>query len=816
MQVRVEKQDGRTYYLAHTESEQTREYGKIAQAEIDVDRESVKGIPLDEGNDRVYLRNEPTREDDWQEMETDAWYGENAFYDAENARAQLTDGTAYDEGRLLYADYVASDEVHIEFDFEVAGDAETYPDQWVNVSFFADEWVDVETPEQGLIAQFDYETSTARLRFRDGSEQEIINIDVDLQSGQLYTGYVTFDHGEITLGVEGENEGTTYIEDHYGQVGSTPFDDYYFGPYVTIASQVDNDGTGASSLFIHRTELTYDEFGGVLGEVERHGAETTLIADSFERRAVNAEPSGGAKEYINANNDTIIRDAIEGIPEIGRGHIDRYTLDTFDLIFNHESPGKMIRTVTNELGGEPFYQPNQRLDYIHNPERPIAVEINPDEGNIDGKFNVVQNSSEQRVTHLKMLGAGEGDHQITTTVVAESWEEGDPQVWETRANKDITSESMLQSHAETLIQELGRKHIEIDARVVGESMTKGRKPTVRYGEEGINADLHVVKSTKRVSVDGVQWDVTFSNRRFSRGRNTPSRERADINRYNRAMDGQVVPLSVNGGRQTIDSNGDYRMQVYYPSDVEDELRMELRVVGQAYRASISGVSNAHTRKPLGATNTGRIVWPTGSVQNVSYGTEAVHNYVPGTEGNFSGCTARFDYHNKTGSTQTMNWRVVNSAYGGIIYQDEGWTIEDDEFVTRVEEFNTDFVSAGDELIFDIEGGIGTESGADHLGSMEFEVASHSDGTGTEHNHAVRRGLQQFSNFPSECYAYVNGNLVTPNSFGTDGGGEWTETIDIYDEMTPGQMNEIRVSSNTLGDMQAYVDGDIYRLITRDS
>lgn len=822
MDIRVETQDGRTYQLDHIRSEQTREYGKMAQAEVTVPREQVNSIPLTEGDDRVYLHGTPTREDRFIEPPTDIWNPKaGATFDSGNNRAQLHDGNAGEYGHLEYMDAVAADEWRAEVAFGVGEAAGSTPNQDIRLYFHSAEWtqgsVTPDAASGALELRFDYETQTAEL-WQIHESNPLATFDVTLTPGTTHTAVVEHERGTIRFSLAGQDGQTAFhVPSTYDDHDDLTEDAYYHGSRFICTGHVADGATDAAPAYIHRVRLAYDEFGGVLGEIDRQGSETDLLVDSFERRAMNARPTNGSEQFTEVSADTIIRDALDRTPTLKPGFLSGIA-DGLSMLFSHDFPAAQVRSATNEVRGEPFYRPNGFVDYYRYPEMQSGQTIAPTNGNIDGGFRVVENSTENRVTHLRVLGSGEGDHQLSTTVVSPTWEEGDPERWDTQPNKDIASETLLQSHAEMLIEEMGRKHVEVETTVTGTWLPKGHIVSVEYPEQDINAELHVVKSTKVVSEKGVQFKATLSNRRYSRSRNSGAKDRNDINNYNTALDGYVMSLGASGGRETIGPGSEYRTQLYYPDDAVDELRMQLHVMGQQYRADVSGVEETVSERVSNSTavNRGKTIWPPGTTRSVTYGDEAIHNYVPEPpEGDFDGCRMRMTYHNKTSGDHYINWRIVNSEYGGIIFVEEDLFAEEDGWMTNIEEFGNDLVSPGDEVIFDISGYAGSRSGVDHLGSMTFEIESFGGDRTTSHSHTIERGVQQFSQYPSGCYAYVNGTLVTPNTFGrTD--AEWSRTFDIKDVLTPGEVNTVRVSTETLGDMQVELDGDVYRQVTEDT
>lgn len=82
---------------------------------------------------------------------------------------------------------------------------------------------------------------------------------------------------------------------------------------------------------------------------------------------------------------------------------------------------------------------------------------------------------------------------------------------------------------------------------------------------------------------------------------------------------------------------------------------------------------------------------------------------------------------------------------------------------------------------------------------------------SDHVHDPEAGIiEQFDEvqYPSNCDILINGN-----SLGTalgDGNGTFVENIDLTQQLELGQVNTIEITSDTLGHIMAYVEGDVSR------
>jgi len=353
-------------------------------------------------------------------------------------------------------------------------------------------------------------------------------------------------------------------------------------------------------------------FGGVLRDVLRGGGEVELVLDSYERYALDGERSAGDLAYENVADTAIYSDAIDDVPQVSAGDIDNLD-NAVTFVFPYTSPAKRIRTVAESVGAEVFYGPDKTVDVVASlgsdkTESAGGTPLSPSEQNISGDFNPERQSGEKTITHLIMLGAGEGPGQIQATVVpsadpydyegddkyanvrrytADEWADGDRKKWDSRTNKDLTDPDTLGDLGVTLIEEFNGEFIDVEITVEDADVMLGDEFTVRHPGENVDVDLRAVDVTRIVDNDGRRYETTFSNRRLTRESDDEKRIK-DSERYNRAFEGSAVTMNTGGGRQPVNGTLDYQFEFYYPAEVEYEHRVKLFIKGLAYRAYSQG------------------------------------------------------------------------------------------------------------------------------------------------------------------------------------------------------------------------------------
>lgn len=363
------------------------------------------------------------------------------------------------------------------------------------------------------------------------------------------------------------------------------------------------------------------EMGGIIKDVDRSGSTTEILLESFERLMIDAEPTGPSELYGPKSDDessgvsdnTIITDAISATPGITAGTVENLT-STIGISFNNATQAKKVREVASITGAAIRFNPDKTLDYKDRIGSDRTTVLKPGNQNIRGDFSADrQGGVENRVTHLRVIGAGEGEGQIRANVVPnddsssyenevrynnDNWSDGDPKKWFTESNKSIDRTNAIKEYGQTLINDLSEnEYIDVQTTIEGVSdVILGDVFPVEYPEEDVGQsgspiDMQVVELTVRYEETGRKYDVTLSTRRESR-EDAATEDRRDIQRFNQASQGVAVPINASGGRQPVDANNDYEMRFYYPDEVIEELRLNVRVMGLPYRAYSRGSASA--------------------------------------------------------------------------------------------------------------------------------------------------------------------------------------------------------------------------------
>ncbi|UBF23114.1 baseplate hub [Haloarcula virus HCTV-16] len=638
---------------------------------------------------------------------------------------------------------------------------------------------------------------------------------------------------------------------------------------------------------VYITEGGSDLFGGILRDVKRGGSEVELIVESFERLALDSQPTSGDDNYDAVSDRTIVRDAVDDMANLSRGTI-QVVKSNVTLLFSHVSQAKKVRTVTDVSGAEVRYNADKTVDYLPSlGSNKTNITLSPSSQNVVGGFKPKRVGGSERVTHLRMLGEGEGEAQIQAEIVADSYSPGDRQRWDTYINKDISDEDTLREQGQTLLEELQNPYIEIKATVKSVDVELGDRFRVLYPEEEIDTDLRVVEQTRRVTPDGVLHDVVLSNRANSR-ETEAEKEVRDVDRYNTSFEGSPVTYSTNGGRQPVSPDHDYEFSVYYPEEVTHEHRMKLQVKGLAYRAFSRGAAEgggehsheveidvpSHTHDLNVSDHTHDIPIQVTTPSDAPDANNAAPLDIGTSRGGTGTFTRQLDYPavNGDGTTGLVFLNVsysdtnVNDSFGvlqtTIENQDTGTTIYEDTVSIGFDpgenlqlvltETGADLNGDTLQFSFDVQssgadGSFRFSYGAvligDHQHQLDAITTSDADGgfietteggggvlesrtTTTEsgdHDHDPLPGIierftledengDEFVDrlYPENVDVEINGQQLGL-SMG-DGENEFEETVDISGRLQEGGFNTIRLTSDSIGHLQAHLDLDVYRQI----
>lgn len=596
-------------------------------------------------------------------------------------------------------------------------------------------------------------------------------------------------------------------------------------------------------------------FGGRIVDYRNTDDRVVLQVGSFEEDAIKAKPTVASLTFVGVSDSDIIENAIDRVDILSKGTIQTINPDV-DLLFSNASPAKMMRKVQRQTGGYLVFNANGAVDYLENAgSDKTAIVIGPAQSNVSDSFEV-EERDRQDYTHIRVLGASEGDSQIKAEAVANSYSSGDRQIWRKYTDKEITTDSRAQSVANTLISEYDNDPVRLDISTIifGVDVDIGDTFSVVSSVDAIDQEMTVVKKNELFQGSDSIYDVVLSNRVLTRLDSAVKRRR-DVEKFNEAFQGDIVTLNAGGYRAPVDSNTNYELTVRVPPDVKKELTAEVEVVGLPYRSYSSGAAgggnHTHTVNVEHPKHSHTIAGTTGLSSNENHNIGKSFNVDPSID--------QQQGFPKTIATETIASSpssfplIVNGAIGieagdgnsfdkldlTVFDRDTNSTYDIVNEVGRTEPFN---YQSGTTTIFDdvnghtldlqikcsyvngrvtdLQGDWGwdfvrphthgvDEASSEELGTTESET---SDPSGT-HTHNPDPGvIEQFNGqqiTPSNVDLIVNGTTVSSN-IGSD---RFETVVDISNELSTG-FNNIEVTSDSLGHIRATTFLDLYRQITQ--
>lgn len=352
-----------------------------------------------------------------------------------------------------------------------------------------------------------------------------------------------------------------------------------------------------------------DEFEGVLEDIQTVGSKKELVIESNQRKALDAQPLVGAERWEGAADADVITDALGDVDGLSAGTIENVE-SGLTFVFAHTSPAKRIKTVAESTGAELAYRVGGTVDYVGElGSDKTATEISPAAGTVEDEMEIDVDGAEQ-YTHLRVVGAGEGEHQRWANVVPEAdtssyenavtytnadWDDGDPEIWGSYSNKDFTDQSTLESWGVALMEESQVEHITVKAKVRldGETVSRGDSFRIKQDTDDFDEELRVYKVTRQYDAEGTVYDTTFSNHIITPG-DRAEQTTEDVDKYNLAFEGDSVWATPGGSRQPIDPNTNYNMWFRLPDETEYIHRFQLQVATFPYRFYASPVEHHHT------------------------------------------------------------------------------------------------------------------------------------------------------------------------------------------------------------------------------
>lgn len=592
------------------------------------------------------------------------------------------------------------------------------------------------------------------------------------------------------------------------------------------------------------------EFGGRLVNYSNEEDSVNLEIGSFEEDAITAQPTDPTEEFITSDSE-IVNDAISRIPNLSAGVVDTISTN-IGFVFSNSSPAKMIRDCQSTTVAFVSYNPDKTIDYKEFPtgDEPVAT-IGPGEGNVQDDFTVIENEREE-FTHIRVLGAGEGDGRIQAegSVSDVSGREK----WGKFSNTDITSQSRANEVLNNLLEEYEENPIrkKVETTVFGVELEVGSKVEVVSEVDSINEEMFVTKLERLFEGSRLIYNATLSNRLISEEDRSKKR-RQSVENFDEGYQGQIVTINSGGYRAPIDSGVPYEFSVRVPDDVVEELTAEIEIESLPYRSYVSGAGHSHefevpehahdfsidtdaelqvdpggiedSRGNLTVDTINDSTWTDLFTINVGSNSNFVSTFVNGYYPNFE----------ENDDDPNVYYRAIDEE--GNTFPDDGGTytrLEESEMVSWTAALpvtndpegtlSTQSVSSGgdvtiqalsttSEINWDLFYSYTAVTGGVPTYTVSEATTTESGGQVSDTSEAAvgfEPGVNVFEDeSPSNVSISIDGTEVVSNV----GSGEFNEVVDIGGFLDEG-FNTVSIESDTLGHMRATAFIDVFRQITQ--
>ena len=340
------------------------------------------------------------------------------------------------------------------------------------------------------------------------------------------------------------------------------------------------------------------EFGGRLADFERDGVVVSVLIDSPKRDAIDAEPSGGNDVYEPQPDSALVEDQLlPRVPTVGPGTVE--TVDgSIAFSESHASPGKSLTKLARDADAELRYRTTEsgfELDYLARLGADRTDEtLSPASATVLGEPRIREQITED-VTHVRVLGAGEGTAQTEAEAVADGFDPADDRaVYRQRVDKDIADGGRAESLAETLVAEYdgSPEYLEVEMEVPRRvEPSLGDEFAVELPAHDVDTVLRVTTAERIVDADGDRYRVVLSNRRHTA--DLAGDERAlELDSLSEGNAGQYYALADGEGWDALDSGEPYEFSFYRPPETIGELRATLRLESRPYR--LRAAQDGHT------------------------------------------------------------------------------------------------------------------------------------------------------------------------------------------------------------------------------
>jgi hypothetical protein len=341
----------------------------------------------------------------------------------------------------------------------------------------------------------------------------------------------------------------------------------------------------------------------VLVDLEKSASTVTLVCYSYEWLANRVAFMAGGEER-QGDDQSLITGLISDVPEWTAGSINSFT-GPMTWIFNHAHRHDALRRIERNTPGEIRFRDQGSVDYVDTlgTDKSGSVELSGDAGTIEEEIQIVERGREMDGTHIRVLGAHEGEAQISANLVPQSdpqsyenevrystprWSSGDDTDWNRWEDKDITDQGALEEEAAALADELTDDYVEAKATVSGVDLSLGDRVQVVKPSQDLDRTMRVHR-IQTVQEGATRTDTVRLSTRTTLRQDDSDLHR-DVRKFNAGFQGSSVVVNAGPFGKAVDSGDPFTFKFRYPN-LAFENTAEVQVTGLPYRIDSVGAAD---------------------------------------------------------------------------------------------------------------------------------------------------------------------------------------------------------------------------------
>lgn len=570
-----------------------------------------------------------------------------------------------------------------------------------------------------------------------------------------------------------------------------------------------------------------------LVDVQRGSSTHTLVCYSAEWLDTR-EPYLSGGEVREGSDSGLVRGLIGDVAAWSEGNVSEFATG-LSFVFNHSAPGGALRTIERNVPGEIQFRDFGAVDYVDSlgSDKTGSVTLSADAGTIEQAIQITDRGRELDGTHVRILGAHEGEAQIVANLVPEDdpdtyenevrystprWSGPADTDWSRWPNKDVTDQQTAYTEAEALADELENDYVEAET-VVPSAVGLEVGDWVRVVKPGADLDreMRVHRRTRRAGsrsdADGsaaVVDHVVLSTR--TTVRRDDDDDMVTRTQFETGYQGASVVVNAGPFGKAVDASNPLTFSFRYPN-LAYENAAQLQIKGREYRIDSQGADAGGGDFTTTQDNSDFANVVSANQSDFGLGwsganffeTPLIQDDIPsGTTTSFVVGHAHVNLEELSG-VSTAEFDIWLEDGAGNRYPDGGETYA----VSVGESFGIAAVIANDQAGETVDINI-TETTASDSGSLSYSAALQAAGPHThevsigDHTHDPQAGIYTTNDTPSGVDVSINGTEVATDI----GSGTFETVLDVPGEFLNDAWNDVVVSSDSLGiiEVSAFIEG----------